>query len=94
MPFLIAHGEADKVTDPSVSKLLYEKASSTDKSLKMYPGMWHSLTYGELTENIDIVFSDIISWLDHKVATGNSRLEREQKYTNDNLIGANYSKTL
>ncbi|XP_031110124.1 caffeoylshikimate esterase-like [Ipomoea triloba] len=93
LPFLIAHGEADKVTDPSVSKLLYEKASSTDKSLKIYPGMWHSLTYGELPENINIVFSGIISWLDHKVTTGNSRLEREQKYTNDNLLGAN-SKTL
>uniref|UniRef100_A0A5B7ARS0 Serine aminopeptidase S33 domain-containing protein n=1 Tax=Davidia involucrata TaxID=16924 RepID=A0A5B7ARS0_DAVIN len=83
LPFLIVHGGDDKVTDPSVSKLLYESASSSDKTFKLYPGMWHSLTYGELPENIDTVFSDTIDWLDDKVALGNLRLEREQKQEND-----------
>ncbi|CAA3021128.1 caffeoylshikimate esterase-like [Olea europaea subsp. europaea] len=83
VPFLIVHGEDDKVTDPSVSKLLYESASSTDKTFKLYPGMWHSLIYGELPENIEIVFSDVINWIDAKIATGNSRLEIEQKRAND-----------
>ncbi|XP_076909608.1 caffeoylshikimate esterase-like [Bidens hawaiensis] len=82
-PFFVAHGEADKVTDPTVSKLLYETASSFEKMIKLYPEMWHSLTYGEFTENIDIVFGDIISWIDGRIASGNSRLEREQKNAND-----------
>nr|GLL27904.1 caffeoylshikimate esterase-like [Ipomoea trifida] len=85
-PFLVAHGEADVVTDPAVSKLLHQTASSTDKTLKMYPGMWHSLTYGELPENLDVVFSDIVGWLDEKVAMGGSRLERQQKQANDHLF--------
>lgn len=63
LPFLIVHGEDDKVTDPSVSKLLYSSAKSSDKTLKMYPDMWHGLTYAEPLEHIDLVFSDIIAWL-------------------------------
>lgn len=68
LPFLVLHGEDDEVTDPSVSKLLYEEASSCDKTLKLYPNMWHGLLYGEPLENTEIVFSDIINWLDGRSA--------------------------
>lgn len=80
------------MTDPSVSKLLYESASSSDKTFKLYPGMWHALTYGELPENTDTVFKDIINWLNEKAALGNSRLEREQKFGNDHLLRADSIK--
>uniref|UniRef100_A0A7N0ZZW5 Serine aminopeptidase S33 domain-containing protein n=1 Tax=Kalanchoe fedtschenkoi TaxID=63787 RepID=A0A7N0ZZW5_KALFE len=83
LPFLVLHGEEDKVTDISVSRVLYESAASSDKEMKTYPGMWHSLIYGEKTENIDVVFHDIIAWLDDKALYGNSRLENEQKQSND-----------
>lgn len=66
LPFLIVHGGADKVTDPSVSELLYQSAASQDKTLKFYPGMWHALTSGESPDNIQAVFQDIIAWLDHR----------------------------
>ncbi|KAJ4783000.1 alpha/beta-Hydrolases superfamily protein [Rhynchospora pubera] len=65
IPFLVLHGGDDIVTNPSVSKLLYEKASSHDKTLKIYPGMWHALT-GEAPEDVELVFSDVISWLDQR----------------------------
>uniref|UniRef100_A0A453KFM6 Serine aminopeptidase S33 domain-containing protein n=1 Tax=Aegilops tauschii subsp. strangulata TaxID=200361 RepID=A0A453KFM6_AEGTS len=52
LPFLIVHGGDDKVTDPSVSDLLYRSAVSQDKKLNLYPGMWHALTSGESPENI------------------------------------------
>lgn len=52
------------VTDPEVSKALYEQASSLDKTIKLYPGMWHGLTSGEPDDNIKIVFGDIIAWLE------------------------------
>jgi len=68
LPFLIVHGEDDKVTDPSVSKLLYASAKSLDKTLKLYPNMWHGLTYGEPPEHIELVFSDIIAWLGKRSA--------------------------
>lgn len=64
LPLLILHGEADIVTDPSVSKTFYEKASSTDKKLKLYKDAYHSLLEGEPDEMIIQVFSDIILWLD------------------------------
>ncbi|KAK1421269.1 hypothetical protein QVD17_23464 [Tagetes erecta] len=85
IPFLIVHGEDDKVTDPMTSKLLYENASSTDKAFKLYPGMWHALTYGEFPENTDTVFVDIISWINERIARGNSRLEREQNSKKNEL---------
>ncbi|TYI68485.1 hypothetical protein E1A91_D08G091700v1 [Gossypium mustelinum] len=66
LPFFVLHGEADIVTDPEVSKALYEKASSKDKTIKLYPGMWHGLTSGEPDENIEIVFADITAWLDKR----------------------------
>lgn len=66
LPFFVLHGEADIVTDPEVSKALYEKASSRDKTMKLYPEMWHALTSGEPDENIEIVFGDIIAWLDKR----------------------------
>lgn len=68
IPFLLLHGEADTVTDPSVSKALYQKANSSDKTFKLYPEMWHSLTEGEPDENVDIVFKDIFAWLAEKSA--------------------------
>ncbi|XP_018460345.2 caffeoylshikimate esterase-like [Raphanus sativus] len=70
LPFFVLHGEADTVTDPEISKALFEKASTRDKTIKLYPGMWHGLTSGEPDANVDLVFGDIISWLD--VRTGDA----------------------
>ncbi|GAV77059.1 LOW QUALITY PROTEIN: Hydrolase_4 domain-containing protein, partial [Cephalotus follicularis] len=86
LPFLVLHGEDDKVTDIGTSKQLYEVASSTDKNIKMYPGMWHGLLYAEPESNIQIVFKDIIDWLEKRASLGNSRLEREQKHGNDDFL--------
>ncbi|XP_042475234.1 caffeoylshikimate esterase-like isoform X2 [Macadamia integrifolia] len=66
IPFFLLHGEADTVTDPEVSRALYEHAASKDKTMKLYAGMWHGLTSGEPDHNIEIVFADIISWLDKR----------------------------
>ncbi|KAJ4709933.1 Caffeoylshikimate esterase [Melia azedarach] len=63
-PLLILHGAADKVTDPLISKFLYEKASSTDKTLKLYDEGYHNILEGEPDDRIFNVLGDIISWLD------------------------------
>ena len=63
-PLLILHGAEDKVTDPSVSQFLYEKASSTDKTIKLYEEGYHCILEGEPDDRIFTVISDIISWLD------------------------------
>ncbi|KAJ3691812.1 hypothetical protein LUZ61_020976 [Rhynchospora tenuis] len=66
LPFFVLHGEADTVTDPEVSRALYERASSSDKTMKLYPGMWHGLTAGEPDDNVEAVFADIITWLNQR----------------------------
>jgi alpha-beta hydrolase superfamily lysophospholipase len=43
LPVLILHGTADKVTKPSGSRLFYERAGSSDKTLKLYEGHYHDL---------------------------------------------------
>ncbi|CAK7326586.1 unnamed protein product [Dovyalis caffra] len=65
-PLLILHGAADKLTDPLVSQFLYEKASSKDKTLKLYEGAYHSILEGEPDARIFAVFDDIIAWLDSR----------------------------
>ncbi|KAI5684283.1 hypothetical protein M9H77_05511 [Catharanthus roseus] len=67
LPLLILHGKADVVTDPSISKALYEKASSRDKKLILYDDAYHSLLEGESDDMILKVLGDIISWLDAHV---------------------------
>lgn len=47
--------------------------------------MWHGLLYGETVENIDIVFADIIAWLEERCASGNSRIEKQLKTECDDL---------
>ncbi|GAB2232918.1 hypothetical protein Droror1_Dr00011986 [Drosera rotundifolia] len=64
LPLLILHGEADIMTDPSVSKALYEKANSADKKLILYKDSYHSLLEGEPDNVISLVLRDIIKWLD------------------------------
>lgn len=67
LPLLILHGEADIVTDPSVSKALHEQACSTDKKLHLYKDSYHALLEGEPDEIIYQVLGDIITWLDNHV---------------------------
>ncbi|CAL9240996.1 unnamed protein product [Arabidopsis halleri] len=68
LPLLILHGDADKVTDPTVSKFLHEHAISQDKTLKLYPGGYHCILEGDTDENIFTVINDIVAWLDARVA--------------------------
>ncbi|XP_057962651.1 caffeoylshikimate esterase [Malania oleifera] len=66
IPFIVLHGSADTVTDPEVSRALYEEARSRDKSMKIYDGMMHSLLFGETDENVEIVRRDILTWLENR----------------------------
>ncbi|XP_057784133.1 caffeoylshikimate esterase-like isoform X2 [Salvia miltiorrhiza] len=65
LALLILHGKDDRVTDPSVSNALYERARSQDKALNLYDHAFHSLLEGEPDHVILKVFNDIIYWLDN-----------------------------
>ncbi|KAM3381493.1 monoacylglycerol lipase [Capsicum galapagoense] len=63
VPFLVLHGSDDVVTDPECSKKLYEEASSTDKSIKLYKGLLHDLLFELEREEI---MKEIIDWLSQR----------------------------
>lgn len=43
IPLLIMHGTADELSNPEGSTLLYKTVSSTDKTLKMWDGLYHEI---------------------------------------------------
>jgi acylglycerol lipase len=59
-PFIVLQGEADRLVDPDGAKMLYEKASSDDKTLKTYPGLYHEVFNEPEREQ---VLRDVESWL-------------------------------
>lgn len=59
---MIVHGGDDVVCDPASVEELYRRCSSRDKTIKIYPGMWHQLI-GESEENVDLVFEDVLDWI-------------------------------
>ncbi|CAH9104710.1 unnamed protein product [Cuscuta epithymum] len=69
-PMLILHGASDRVTDPQVSRFLYENASSKDKTLKLYEDGYHCILEGEPDDRILTVLDDIIAWLDSRCLAG------------------------
>jgi alpha-beta hydrolase superfamily lysophospholipase len=44
-PLLALHGSGDRVTPPSGTEELYRRAHSIDKTLKIYPGLYHDLIH-------------------------------------------------
>ena len=66
LPLLILHGTADKVTLPSGSKEFYEKAGSSDKTLKLYDGYFHDLLADVGKQQ---VMADIQAWIDTQLGT-------------------------
>ncbi|EPS74573.1 hypothetical protein M569_00182, partial [Genlisea aurea] len=61
-PFLIVHGGDDVVCDPACAEELYRNAASDDKTIRIYPGLWHQLV-GESDDDVDTVFGDVVDWL-------------------------------
>ena len=62
LPLLILHGAEDKLLAPAGSHMLYERAASCDKTLKMYAGLRHEI-HNE-PEQSDVL-KDILDWLDN-----------------------------
>jgi len=43
LPILLLHGEADVLASPRGSRSLYELVGSSDKTLRIYPGLYHEI---------------------------------------------------
>jgi len=60
LPIIIFQGSADRLVDPGDAQLLYDKASSKDKTIKIYPGFYHEV-FNEPERAI--VLKDVEDWL-------------------------------
>lgn len=60
LPILIMHGSADRLSDPSGSQILYQRVSSSDKTLKLYDGCYHEIFNEPERQQ---VFADMEAWL-------------------------------
>lgn len=60
LPVLLLHGQEDNTISPTGSQAFYDQARSTDKTLKLYPGMYH-----EIHNETDraLVLRDMVAWL-------------------------------
>nr|XP_057940772.1 monoglyceride lipase isoform X5 [Doryrhamphus excisus] len=61
-PFLLLHGDADKLCDIRGSKMMFEKAPSSDKKLKVYEGGYHALHH-DLPDVVESVLKEVTSWI-------------------------------
>ncbi len=62
-PLLLLHGTADELTSVEGSELLYRRARSTDKTLRIYDGLAHEV----LNEpEKDQIIGEVLAWLDKR----------------------------
>jgi acylglycerol lipase len=61
VPLLVQVGTGDRLVPPAASEMVYELASSADKTIKRYDGLYHEI----LNEpERDEVLADLAAWLD------------------------------
>ncbi|XP_029115497.1 monoglyceride lipase [Scleropages formosus] len=65
-PFLLLHGDVDKLCDIRGSQVMFEKAPSSDKEMKVYEGAYHALHH-ELPEVADSVWKEINTWIKKRI---------------------------
>ena len=67
LPILFQHGEKDSLAAVAGSQYLFDHVGSVDKTLKIYPGLFHEI-YNEPEQ--DTVLGDLVAWFDAHVAQG------------------------
>jgi acylglycerol lipase len=65
LPLLIIHGTSDAVARPEGSKTFYSRATSADKTLKLYEGYFHDPLNDVGKE---VVMADIRAWLEKRLS--------------------------
>ena len=66
MPVLLQQAGLDKAVNPEKSKEFFEKLSSSDKTWKLYEGLYHEL---HVEPEKELVLSDMASWLEKRLPT-------------------------
>ena len=64
LPLIIVQGAEDILVEPSGAQMLYDKASSEDKTLRIYDGMYHEVFNEPDREQ---VLKDVENWLETQI---------------------------
>jgi alpha-beta hydrolase superfamily lysophospholipase len=64
LPLLVLHGGADVMTSPDGSRYLHQNSSSTDKTLTIYPGLYHEILNEPERQK---VLDQIYSWCEQRL---------------------------
>ena len=64
VPLMVIHGTEDRATKPAGSRRLFDRAGSSDKTLKLYDGYFHDPLH-DLGKHI--VMADIVSWVSARI---------------------------
>jgi acylglycerol lipase len=59
-PLLLLHGAEDKLCPPEGSRMVYDGAQTSDRTLKVYPGLYHEVFNEPEQEQ---VMDDLVAWL-------------------------------
>lgn len=62
IPVYMAHGEDDQIAIVEGTKKVFAKIKSTDKTLKLYPGLYHEI-FNEVPAERQKVLSDLRPWV-------------------------------
>ncbi|MFY1621027.1 alpha/beta hydrolase [Micromonospora sp. WMMD736] len=60
LPLLVLHGDADVLATPAGARLVYAAAGSDDKTLTIYPGLYHEI-FNEPEKNA--VLDEVVAWI-------------------------------
>ncbi|HKY93100.1 MAG TPA: lysophospholipase [Nevskiaceae bacterium] len=66
LPLLVQHGEQDLLAGVAGSQMVVERAGSTDKTLKVYDGLYHEI-YNELPKDRARVLADLAAWIEKRI---------------------------
>ncbi|MFP4446985.1 MAG: lysophospholipase [Desulfosudaceae bacterium] len=66
LPLLVIHGAADRMVNPEGSRQFYEQAGSSDKTLRIFDGLFHE-TMNEAPADREAVLAVLTGWIREKI---------------------------
>ena len=72
MPLLVIHGTADRMVSPESSRIVFENASSADKKIFTWEGLFHE-TMNERIEDRKKVLKTMSAWITSHVSPGRKK---------------------
>lgn len=82
VPTIVFHGTADSITLPSGSQKLFDRVRAEDRTIRLYPGLYHDL-WNE-PERATVV-ADLVRWLDAHDRSAPQLAEEELEPNEGNL---------